>query len=183
MPIEKLALQNVTLPLLPHKRKAAQDFQAGINQGITAINHLIETYTQSASDGERARILAQIIRQIQALQQLKPDAKIAAHFMTLETVWQQALFNIAIEQRRQEALNTPITLSQFIAALTAAEGDALVQILMDPVRESMLQKLRNFHPLGDPRKEAFDVFLNRHIIEKAHAGNAQNFIITPVRGL
>ncbi len=177
MPIQKLALQNVTLPLLPHKRKAVQNFQAGINQAITAINHLIETYTQSTSNGERTRILSQIIRQIQALQQLKPDAKIAAHFMTLETVWQQALFNIAIEQRRQEALNAPITLSQFIAALTAAEGDALVQILMDPVRESMLQKLRNFHRLGDPRKEAFDVFLDSHVIEKAHAGNAQNFII------
>ena len=178
MPISTVAALDVNLPILPNKRKLVLSFQSGMNQGIDAVNRLIVDYGESNDFEKKTRILEQLNRQIRALSILKPDPTVALQFKILETFWNQTLFEVEVEQRRQKALATPLTLSEFILSLPPKEVEPLVNILMENDRQLLITKLERFYPLGHPRKEALDVFLEGHSIEILSSFNSKNIKIT-----
>ena len=180
MPISTVAALDVNLPILPNKRKLVLSFQSGMNQGIDAVNRLIVDYGESNDFEKKTRILEQLNRQIRALSILKPDPTVALQFKILETFWNQTLFEVEVEQRRQKALATPLTLSEFILSLPPKEVEPLVNILMENDRQLLITKLERFYPLGHPRKEALDVFLEGHSIEILSSFNSKNIKITAV---
>jgi hypothetical protein len=178
MPISKLPVLNVSLPILPNKRNLVLKFQSGMSQGISAVNHLIDNCTSCHDFNLKTRLLEQINRQIRALSILKPDPMIASQFKILETFWSQTLFEVEVEQRRQSALATPLTLREFISSLPHEEAESLVNILMENETQTLRTKLQNFYPLGHLKKEALDVFLERHSIEILSSYNSKNLKIS-----